>query len=73
MYNKDELKVFIEAGLPAEQVLNKGTGGATRILSDFVDNELIKDSLDEIRASIFFDELSPCQKMVLILLNYTYP
>jgi hypothetical protein len=72
MYDKDELKAFIEDGLPAEQILNRGTGNETRIVSDFVHNDLIIESLDEIRATLLVDELSPCQKMVLLLLTHPY-
>jgi acid stress-induced BolA-like protein IbaG/YrbA len=69
--DNEDLKQFIQDGLPAEHVLNRGTGQATRIVSDFVGNDLIKDSLDEIRASMLIDDLSPCQRMVLLLLTYT--
>jgi hypothetical protein len=73
MYNK-ELKQFLIDGLPKEQVTGKGTGKVTRIHGDLVNNKIIEESLNEIRASMMVqdeDKLDACQQLVLILLNYT--
>lgn len=51
MYD-EELKRFLRDGLPAEQVSGRGTAKVTKIVGDYISNELVEQSLNEIRASM---------------------
>lgn len=71
MYDIEDLRKFIEEGFPSEQVINDCPAGITRILSDFVDNELLEDCLEELRETTYNgDHLSASQKFVMFMLKY---